>query len=67
MRSFYSAGFGQSIIEMLGLLLFSLGYLSVECLFVLVLCFFFFLLAQRDKFAGPLASYCFVVRWPSDS
>lgn len=49
MRSFYSAGFGQSIIEMLGLLLFSLGYLSVECLFVLVLCFFFFYLHKETN------------------
>lgn len=48
-RSFYSAGFGQSIIEMLGLLLFSLGYLSVECLFVLVLCFFFFYLHKETN------------------
>lgn len=50
----YCAGIGQSVIKILGLFLFALGYLSVECLF---LCYLFgvFLLAQRDKFAGPLA------------
>lgn len=46
------AGFCQSIIKMLGLFLFALGYLSIECLFLCCLGFFYL---HRDKFAGPLA------------
>lgn len=57
---YYCAGFCQAIIKMLGLFLFALGYLSVECLFWGFL-FRAFLLAQRDKFAGPLASWCLSV------
>lgn len=63
----YCAGFCQSIIKILGLFLFALGCLSVECLFLGYL-FGVFLLAQRDKFAGPLAlSASLSVWWPSDS
>lgn len=51
---YYCAGFCQSIIKMLGLFIFALGYLSVECLFLSYL-FGVFFTCTKDKFASPLA------------